>query len=85
MGNKYQKVHIHPLVLIRTWKKIRDNKDKNKVWVGRDFYYSKVGKHLDILIKLGLIERVGTVYTISNRGRRNIKGYRLIKTSRNHQ
>ena len=82
MGNKYQRTHIHPLTLIRIWKRIRENKDKNRVWIKRDFdlgSHHYTDRHLHTLIKMGLIKKVAGFYYIGKQkiARREIKGYKL--------
>lgn len=71
---------IQPLALIRIYKLFKS--EPNKIFLQRDFgtnYRYKI--HLQLLIKLGLIEEVCAVYRLGSKYKavRSVKGYRLKK------
>ena len=82
-GYKTKGIWIAKAPLLRIWRMFKGN--PKKVFVRYDFgrgnYYS-ITSHLNVLMKMKLIERVNVVYSIGRFGRvreRKIYGYKLLK------
>ena len=74
-------VYLRKSVLIRTYKAFLSH--PNKIFVASEFNKRKetFRSHLNVLISLGLIEKVPTVYNFGNKlkSRRDVIGYKLKK------
>lgn len=80
MGAKSRGTYLIKTRLIKIYQRMKNNRDKLRMWVAYEFGQNNPRQYLETLVSLGIIKRVVAVYKIGGKNhlRKGVKGYKLI-------